>query len=59
MKQPQPRETSPLYVWMAFALIGFGAIFGSTVMARFALVIDRMFYIWIEWIQSVQHLSGR
>jgi hypothetical protein len=26
MKQPQPRETSPLYVWMAFALIGFGAI---------------------------------
>jgi hypothetical protein len=43
--------------WML--MIGFGAIFGSTVMARFALVIDRMFYIWIEWIQSVQHLSGR
>ena len=31
-------------------MIGFGAIFGSTVMARFALVIDRMSYIWIEWI---------
>jgi hypothetical protein len=26
MKQPQPRETSPLYVWLAFALIGFGVI---------------------------------
>ena len=43
--------------WML--MIGFGAIFGSTVMARFALVIDRMFYIWIEWVQSVQHLGGR
>ena len=43
--------------WML--MIGFGAIFGSTVMARFALVIDRMFYIWIEWIQSLQQLSGR
>ncbi|MBS1721759.1 MAG: hypothetical protein JSS66_02000 [Armatimonadetes bacterium] len=43
--------------WML--MIGFGAIFGSTVMARFALVIDRMFYIWIEWVTSLQHLSGR
>lgn len=36
--------------WML--MIGFGAIFGSTVMARFALVIDRMSYIWNEWLQS-------
>ncbi len=42
--------------WML--MIGFGAIFGSTVMARFALVIDRMFYIWIEWFQSM-HFGGR
>lgn len=34
-------------------MIGFGAIFGSTVMARFALVIDRMSYIWIEWIMRL------
>lgn len=33
-------------------MIGFGAIFGSTVMARFALVIDRMAYIYIEWLQT-------
>ncbi len=33
-------------------MIGFGAIFGSTVMARFALVIDRLAYIWIEWLGS-------
>ena len=33
-------------------MIGFGAIFGSTVMGRFALVIDRMFFIWIEWFKE-------
>lgn len=37
--------------WML--MIGFGAIFGSTVMARFALVIDRMAYIVIEWVQAL------
>ncbi|MCW5937998.1 MAG: hypothetical protein KIT11_11905 [Fimbriimonadaceae bacterium] len=42
--------------WML--MVGFGAIFGSTVMARFALVIDRMFFIWVEWIQSFQNLGG-
>ena len=26
MKQLQPREASPLYVWLAFVLIGFGAL---------------------------------
>ena len=30
-------------------MIGFGAIFGSTVMMRFALLIDRMYFVWIEW----------
>jgi len=33
-------------------MIGFGAIFGSTVMMRFTLVIDRMSFIFIEWIQQ-------
>lgn len=37
--------------WML--MIGFGAIFGSTVMARFALVIDRMSYIVNEWVQAL------
>lgn len=32
-------------------MVGLGAIFGSTVMARFALVIDRMFFIFVEFIQ--------
>jgi hypothetical protein len=32
-------------------MIGFGAIFGSTVMARFALVIDRLAYIWQDWLK--------
>ncbi len=38
-------------------MIGLGAIFGSTVMARFALVIDRMSFIWIEFVK--QGLFGR
>lgn len=33
-------------------MIGFGAIFGATVMARFALVIDRLSYILNEWLLS-------
>lgn len=37
--------------WML--MIGFGAIFGSTVMARFALVIDRMSYIVNEWLTAL------
>ncbi len=37
-------------------MIGFGAIFGSTVMMRFSLVIDRMYFIWIEWLtQGILH----
>jgi len=31
-------------------MIGFGAIFGSTVMMRFALLIDRMYFVWVEWL---------
>jgi hypothetical protein len=33
-------------------MIGFGAIFGSTVMMRFSLVIDRMYFIFIEFFQK-------
>lgn len=33
-------------------MVGFGAIFGSTVMTRFALLIDRMYFVWIEWFRD-------
>jgi hypothetical protein len=33
-------------------MIGFGAIFGSTVMMRFTLLIDRMYFVWIEWLRD-------
>lgn len=31
-------------------MVGFGAIFGSTVMMRFTLLIDRMYFVWIEFL---------
>lgn len=37
-------------------MIGFGAIFGSTVMTRFTLLIDRMFFVWVEWL--IQGVGG-
>ena len=38
-------------------MIGFGAIFGSTVMMRFALLIDRMYFVWVEWLaRTVLHM---
>lgn len=33
-------------------MVGFGAIFGSTVMMRFSLLIDRMYFIWIEFVKN-------
>jgi hypothetical protein len=39
-------------------MIGFGAIFGSTVMMRFTLLIDRMYFIWIEFVkQGLLHIK--
>lgn len=32
-------------------MIGFGAIFGSTIMTRFALLVDRMYFVLIEWLK--------
>jgi len=34
-------------------MIGFGAIFGSTVMMRFALLIDRMHFVWIDFVKHL------
>ena len=39
-------------------MIGFGAIFGSTVMMRFTLLIDRMYFIWIEFLQQRILMGG-
>ncbi len=33
-------------------MVGFGAIFGSTVMMRFTLLIDRMYFIFIEFLKN-------
>jgi hypothetical protein len=33
-------------------MVGFGAIFGSTVMMRFSLLIDRLNFIWVEFLQK-------
>ena len=39
-------------------MVGFGAIFGATVMARFALEIDRMSYIWLDWLTQLRIVLG-
>jgi hypothetical protein len=44
-KAVKAASTSGRYLLM----IGFGAIFGSTVLMRFTLLIDRMYFVWIEW----------
>jgi hypothetical protein len=36
-------------------MVGFGAIFGTTIMTRFALFIDRMYFVWIEWLMDGTH----
>ncbi len=48
--------TNTLGRWLL--MIGFGAIFGSTVMARFVLEIDRMSYIFIEWVEQTSRMFG-
>ncbi len=44
------KGTTTLGRWLL--MIGFGAIFGSTVMTRFTLLIDRMYFIFIEWMKT-------
>lgn len=39
-------------------MVGFGAVFGSTVMARFVLEIDRMSYIFVEWVEQTMRMFG-
>lgn len=44
------KNTTLLGRWLL--MIGFGAIFGSTVMMRFTLLIDRMYFVWIEFFRD-------
>ena len=34
-----------------FLMIAFGAMFGGTVMTRMALLIDRMYFIFVDWLR--------
>ena len=57
MKNKLLKGSNTLGRWLL--MVGFGAIFGSTVMARFALEIDRMSYVFVEWVhQTGKLLSG-
>ncbi len=50
IKNKALRNTTVLGRWLL--LVGFGAIFGSTVMMRFSLLIDRMYFIFIEFLKN-------
>ncbi len=54
MKGKLLKGTNTLGRWLL--MLGFGAIFGSTVMARFVLEIDRMSYIFVEWVAQTSKM---
>ena len=44
-------------IW--YMMIGFGASFGYTVMARISLLIGRLQFLWIEvWLETLKKISG-
>lgn len=49
------RGMSRLGRWLI--MIGFGAIFGSTIMTRFALLVDRMYFVLVEWLNIPRFLG--
>jgi hypothetical protein len=49
LKNKALKSSTTLGRWLL--MVGFGAIFGSTVMMRFTLLIDRMYFVWIEWLK--------
>ncbi len=56
MKGKLMKGSNTLGRWLL--MVGFGAIFGSTVMARFVLEIDRMSYIFVEWVEQTGKMLG-
>jgi len=54
MKSKALRGATTIGRWLL--MVGFGAIFGSTVAMRFTLVIDRMYFVFIEFLkQGILH----
>ncbi len=51
-RMPGVTSTAKLGRWLL--MIAFGAIFGSTVMARFSLLIDRIQFLLGEWLHLVR-----
>ena len=47
-KNKAVRGTAQLGRWLL--MFSFGAIFGSTIMTRMALLIDRMYFIFVDWL---------
>jgi hypothetical protein len=45
------RRTADLGRWLM--MIAFGAMFGSTVMARLSLFIGRLWFLFAEWIHLI------
>ena len=52
--KPGIKQASALGRWLM--MITFGAFFGSTVMARMALFIDRLQFLSKDWLQSIETL---
>ncbi len=53
----QPVWLSRVGIW--FLMIGFGAGFGNTVMARISLLIGRLEFLFYEWLPTIGiHLGG-
>lgn len=48
------QRTSLMGRWLL--MVGFGAIFGTTMMTRFVLFIDRAYYLLIEWLRLGERL---
>ncbi|GIV15811.1 MAG: hypothetical protein KatS3mg022_1246 [Armatimonadota bacterium] len=46
------RNSAQLGRWVM--MVAFGAIFGTTIMARMALLFDRMYFIFSDWLRLVQ-----
>jgi hypothetical protein len=50
--RPGIRQASALGRWLM--MVTFGAFFGSTVMARMALLIDRLQFMIHDWYRAVE-----
>lgn len=46
------RNSAQLGRWVM--MVAFGAIFGTTIMARMALLFDRMYFLLVDWLRLVR-----